>query len=144
MKFRSLLVILVAFFFIVGTAVAIEVKEPVGTVSIESKALAVGIGFQWGSGVLTIDGKKYNFKVKGLNVLDIGYTGVSAVGHVYNLNRVSDFGGTYTTGEIGFALAGGIAGLTMKNQNGVVMSMSSTQQGVRLTLAGGGLKVTLR
>lgn len=144
MKFRSMLVILVAIFFVVGTAFAAEVKEPVGTVTVESKSLAAGIGFQWGSGVLTIDGKKYNFKVSGLNILDIGFVGVSAVGEVYNLNRVSDFGGTYTTGEIGFALAGGVAGLTMKNQNGVVINLRSTQQGARLTLAAGGLKITLK
>jgi hypothetical protein len=32
----------------------------------------------------------------------------------------------------------------MKNENGVVMKLKSTQKGVRLTLAGGGLEVTLQ
>ena len=39
---------------------------------------------------------------------------------------------------------GGGSAITLKNRNGVVMKLKSTQKGIRLTLAGEGLKVTLK
>lgn len=144
MKFKTILVLLVAIVFVSTMTFAAEVKQPVGKVSIDYKAVAAGVGFSWGNGKLMIDGKTHTFSVDGLKLGDIAIAGVSAVGEVYNLNRVSDFSGTYTEGEIGFALAGGYGALTLKNQNGVVMSLRSTQRGARLTLGVGGLKVKLK
>ena len=144
MKLKTILVLLVAVVFVSSMTFAAEVKEPTGKISISYTAVAAGIGFSWGDGKLMIDGKTYRFSVKGIKALDVAIAGVSAVGEVYNLNNVSDFSGTFTEGEIGFALAGGYGALTLKNQNGVVMSLRSTQRGARLTLGVGGLKVKLK
>jgi len=46
--------------------------------SIETKAVAVGIGYSWGEGVLSFQGKEYPFKIKGLSVVDVGISSMSA------------------------------------------------------------------
>jgi len=118
--------------------------EPSATVSIETTSVAIGIGFEWGHGTLKFQGKEYKFSVKGLSVVDLGVSTISATGHVYHLNRVSDFPGTFTAVEAGIAIGGGVGAQTMENQYGVVMSLTSTKAGLKLKLAPEGLKVQLK
>jgi hypothetical protein len=115
----------------------------VGTVSFTGGAVALGIGFQWGSGTLTFRGREYPFSVRGLSALDIGATRVSATGTVRNLVNVAAFSGNYVAVSAGATLAGGGAVGTLRNQNGVTIDGISTQQGVRLTLAASGLNISL-
>ena len=116
--------------------------EVSGTVEIESKAVAIGIGFQWGGGTLTMyDGSTHKFTLKGLSVLDVGVSSVTASGEVFKLTDPQDFAGTYFAGQAGGALGGGGASIVMRNRNGVVMRLESKQKGVRLTLAPEGISV---
>jgi len=115
-----------------------------GTVKIESTSVALGVGVTWGDGELTYDGQVYHFSVSGLSVVDLGIASVSAAGEVYNLNRLEDFAGTYVAGEAGAALGGGASITRMKNQNGVVIQLDSTQSGAKLTLAAEGVKVEMK
>jgi Cu/Ag efflux protein CusF len=116
--------------------------EVSGTVEIESKAVAVGIGFQWGGGTLTMyDGSTHKFKLKGLSVLDVGVSSNTASGEVFKLTDPQDFVGTYLAGQAGGALGGGGASIVMKNKKGVVMRLESKQKGVRLTLAPEGISI---
>ena len=114
-----------------------------GTVTFSGGAFAVGIGFQWGSGVLTYQGQQYPFKISGLSVLDVGVSGVSGRGTVRNLHSVADFGGNYVSVSAGLTVAGGGSVTTLRNQNGVVIDATATGQGARLTLAPGGVNITL-
>lgn len=114
-----------------------------GTVAFTGGAVAAGIGYQWGNGVLTWRGAQYPFRLTGLSVVDVGITRLSATGRVRNLHRLEDFNGNYVAASAGGALAGGASATTLRNQNGVIMEGISTQQGVRLTLAPGGVSVTL-
>jgi len=114
-----------------------------GSVSFSGGAVALGVGFQWGSGVLTFRGRQYPFRVHGLSVLDIGATRVSATGTVRNLNNVADFNGNYAAVSAGATVAGGGSIGALRNQNGVVIDGITTQQGLRLTLAASGLNLTL-
>jgi hypothetical protein len=114
-----------------------------GTISFTGGAIAVGVGFQWGGGTLTYQGQQYPFRVSGLSVVDVGVTRVSASGTVRNLRSVADFSGNYVSLSAGATLAGGGAVTTLRNQNGVVIDGVSTSQGVRLTLAPGGVNITL-
>jgi hypothetical protein len=114
-----------------------------GTVSFTGGAVALGVGFQWGSGILTFRGREYPFRVSGLSVLDVGVTRVSATGTVRNLVNVANFSGNYVAVSAGATVAGGGAVGTLRNQNGVTIEGISTQQGVRLTLATSGLNITL-
>jgi len=126
-----------------STGMASDAK-PSGTVSIQTKAVALGVGVQWGSGVLKFQGKEYAFKVNGLSVVDVGISQVSAVGDVFSLNKIEDFAGTFTAADAGIAVGGGVGAVAMKNQNGVVMKLTSTQKGVKLKLAAEGIKIQMK
>jgi hypothetical protein len=114
-----------------------------GTVTFTGGAFAVGIGFQWGNGTLTYQGHQYAFRVNGLSVLDVGVTGVSGSGTVRNLHNVADFSGNYVSISAGVTVAGGGSVTSLRNQNGVEIDGVTTAQGVRLTLAPGGVNITL-
>ncbi|HEX6775242.1 MAG TPA: EipA family protein [Methylomirabilota bacterium] len=126
-----------------GMAMAAE-EKPSGTVSMESKSVAIGVGVSWGDGKLRYKGKTHTFSVKGLSVIDLGVSKVSARGKVYHLNKVEDFSGTYAAAQAGAAVGGGMSVVALKNENGVVMELSSTQTGVKLTLAGEGIEIKLK
>jgi hypothetical protein len=114
-----------------------------GTVTFTGGAVAIGIGFQWGNGILTFQGQQYPFKVSGLSVLDVGAAGISGSGTVRNLHKVADFSGNYVAFSAGVTLAGGGSVTSLRNQNGVVIDDVSTARGARLTLAPGGVNITL-
>jgi hypothetical protein len=114
-----------------------------GTVTFTGGAVAIGIGFQWGNGTLTYQGRQYSFKLDGLSVVDVGVTRMTGTGTVRNLRNVADFSGNYVSLSAGATVAGGGSVTTLRNQNGVVIDGIATSQGVRLTLAPGGVNVTL-
>ena len=91
--------------------------------------VALGIGWSWGKGTLSFKGKKYEFKVDGLSVIDVGITKATSNGKVYNLKNLSDFDGIYTAMAAEGTVAGGAGVTKMKNQNGVVIELVSTTQG---------------
>jgi len=123
---------------------AAEGPKPSGTVSIESRSIAAGIGVSWGDGKLNFQGKEMPFSIDGLTLVDFGIAKASATGEVYNLTDISKFNGTYVAAEAGFALAGGVGGTVLRNQNGVVMHLHSVSTGARLQLGTSGLNVKLK
>jgi hypothetical protein len=114
-----------------------------GTVSFTGGAVAIGIGFQWGGGTLTFQGRQYPFRLDGLSVVDVGVTRITGSGTVRNLRNIADFSGNYVSATAGATLGGGGSLTTLRNQNGVVIDGVTTAQGVRLTLAPGGVNITL-
>ena len=129
------------------TAVTLAVAQdgpPSGKVSVESKAVALGVGVSWGDGKLTYQGKEHVFSINGLSVVDLGVAKVTATGEVFNLKKISDFNGNYVAGEAGAAVGGGAGTAILKNQNGVVMKLKGTGTGVKFTLAGKGVEVKLK
>jgi hypothetical protein len=123
-----------------GSAVA---QEPNGKVKMTGKSLAAGVGYSWGSGVLTYQGKDYPFSISGLSAGDIGFDVAELSGEVFNLQNLEDFNGNYTSFAAGITVAGGGTGATMRNQNGVVMNVVATTQGLMFKLGIDGLKVEL-
>jgi hypothetical protein len=123
---------------------AAESPTPSGKVTIESRSIAAGIGVTWGDGKLSFQGKEIPFSIDGLTLVDFGISKASATGEVYNLTDMSKFDGTYAAAEAGFALAGGVGGMVLRNQNGVVMHIHSTTQGAKLQLGTSGLTVKLK
>jgi len=144
-KFRA--VSRIALFLVLAlatTAVPAQSPEPSGKVSIDSTSIAAGIGVSWGDGILNFKGKQIRFSIDGLTLVDFGITKASAVGEVYNLTDPSKFEGNYVAGEAGFTLAGGMGGIAMRNQNGVVMILRSASQGARLQLGPSGMIIKLK
>jgi hypothetical protein len=81
--------------------------------------------------------------VDGLSVVDVGVTRVTGSGTVRNLRNLADFNGNYVAVSAGVTVAGGGSVGTLRNQNGVVIDGVTTAQGVRLTLAPGGVNIRL-
>ena len=127
-----------------GSLVLAATPQSSGTVQISSSAVAAGIGVTWGDGTLKYRDQSYAFSVNGLSVADLGISSITASGEVSNLNKIEDFSGNYAAGEAGVALAGGPSDVVMKNENGVVIRLHGTQQGVRLTLAAQGVSLKLK
>jgi hypothetical protein len=116
---------------------------PVGSVSIDMTSVAAGVGFSSGSGVLRFKGKSYLFKIDGLSVGNVGISSISAVGNVYHMVNVSQFPGNYAAVGAGVAIAGGMAGLKMQNQSGVIINLYAVQQGVQLNIGPQGFNITM-
>jgi hypothetical protein len=145
-KVRTLsrLVMLVLLTVCAATAVAADSPKPSGKVTMESKSIAAGIGVTWGEGKLNFKGKDYPFSIDGLTVVDFGISKASATGDVYNLTDVAKFAGTYVAAEAGFTLAGGMGGMVLRNQDGVVMHIRSVSKGAKLQLGTSGLTIKLK
>jgi hypothetical protein len=113
------------------------------TVKLTEGAVAVGIGWSWGKGVLTCKGKEYPFKVEGLSVLEVGVKKAAATGEVYNLTKLEDFGGVYRTAAIEGTLVKGKGATALQNAAGVSLQLKSSTKGANLKLGTDGLKLTL-
>jgi hypothetical protein len=135
------LAVIVLIFCVIAAASAAD--TPSGTVSLQSTSVAAGVGVQWGEGILTYNGNKYLFSVQGLEVLGVGYSEVEAEGTVYNLTMLADFEGVYASGEASATVRSGLSTVTMRNPNGVVISLRTLQEGAKLTLAVGGVNIAL-
>jgi hypothetical protein len=117
---------------------------PDATLRIQQKSVALGIGYQWGSGTLSFHRRTYPFKIDGLAVNAVGAAKSEAIGYVYNLKSVADFPGTYTAIEAGGAVGGGTGITSMKNSNGVRITLHTTSQGIEAKAAPEGVKITLQ
>jgi len=137
--------LLAAALLVSGMALAADAKMPVGKVSIEEKQIGLILGGTWGGGTLTFEGKEYPFKLTGLSAgMNVGISKMSASGQVYDLMDVSKFPGTYTKLDASVALGGGMGGLRLKNENGVIMTLHSRTKGLDLNLGKvSGITVTM-
>src|SRR5436305_7626888 len=121
-------------------------SKPDATLRLSTGGFALGIGVNWGSGTLAYRGKDYPVKVKGLSVGRVGATSSSAYGEVFNLKHLQDFNGHYDVGGAGtrgVTLGAGKTGTIMSNQAGVIVRVSSTQQGIAVNATGGGVDLQL-
>ena len=70
-----------------------------------------------------------------------------AYGEVFNLKHLQDFNGHYDVGGAGtrgVTVGAGKSGTLMTNQAGVIVRISSTQQGVSGNATGGGVDMQLQ
>jgi hypothetical protein len=123
---------------------AADKEKPDATVKLTSGSVAVGVGYSWGSGVLIYKGKKHPFTIDGVSVGDVGASKATTSGNVYHLKSLTDFEGNYTAASAGATLGGGGSATTMKNQNGVVINLTSTTRGLKLKLAAEGVKIAFK
>src|ERR1700683_4627295 len=78
--------------------------EPDGTVVFSGGSVAAGIGYTWGHGSLTYQGKTHSFDVAGLSVIDAAVSDISASGVVYNLKNLADLNGNSVADSAGRTL----------------------------------------
>jgi hypothetical protein len=128
---------------VTATEALAQSPTPAARVSIETTSIAAGFGFSWGHGILRLKGETFHFSLDGMTLMDFGISKASAAGEVYNLIDLDEFDGTYIATEASFALGGGMGGLSLRNQHGVVMHLSSVSQGARLQLGVSGMTIKL-
>jgi hypothetical protein len=117
---------------------------PDATVEISGRAIAAGIGFEWGHGEVTFHGQKHRFNLSGLSIVDVGVADISASGVVYNLRNLQDLNGNYAVASAGLTIAGGGSAAYLENEHGVVIKIVSTSRGLRFNLSATGMKLRLQ
>ena len=140
---RLMMAVVVAVSFVAALGGLAAAESQKGTLQLSDGSVAAGIGFSWGTGTLTYAGKTYRVKVDGLSVGEVGITRATAVGTVSNLKKLSDFSGTYVAAGAGATAAGGAGVAVMRNENGVVIELTSTAQGASLKLGVDGVRLAL-
>lgn len=125
-----------------GPGWAVEDKAD-ATLRLESRQVSFGVGWSWGSGTITYGGKSHRFKIDGLGINAVGVSASEATGYVYDLKSLKDFEGTYTAIEASGTAGAGKGIATMKNQNGVRITLHSTTQGIEVVAGPEGIKITL-
>jgi len=118
-----------------------------GTLEVKGGTIGFLVGFRWGTGTLTLNnGTKLKFSFRGLKALETGAVEVKMIGTVYNLKKPADFEGTFTGFSGSMTLGKELFGfVNLENANGVIVSVKSANEGVRLSAPGpGGVNVSFQ
>ena len=116
---------------------------PSATVSIHEWSAAYYAQAEAGKGTLYYNGGRHHFTSTGGGVGGSGVQKVSATGKVFNLNRLSDFSGTYHGVSRGLTLIEGQMHAKLTNQNGVVMYLAGDTEGLASSLGAQAFEVHL-
>jgi hypothetical protein len=117
---------------------------PSGRVNLEFGQGGFILSTSGGKGVLTYRGRRYPFAVGSVGFGGIGVSKVTAVGEVYDLNRLEDFAGAYGQARAGYAMGSGKGVQWLQNGNGVVIKLRTVTKGVSLDLGADGLVIKLK
>jgi hypothetical protein len=116
---------------------------PSATVRITEWSAAYYASAAGGKGTLYYHGHRHHFTISGLGAGGAGGQKISATGKVYNLNRLSDFSGTYRGVSRGLTLIEGKMHAKLTNQNGVVMYLAGQTEGLASSLGAQAFEVSL-
>jgi hypothetical protein len=136
-------VALAAFVAVLAAPLLAEDKAPDATIRLEEGSVAAGIGWTWGHGTLSYQGKTYRVKVEGASVAEVGVTKAVASGNVYNLKSLGDFDGVFAAAGAEGTAGKGAGVSSLRNGKGVVINLKSETQGANIKLAASGLKLTV-
>ena len=109
-------------------------------------SFALGLGYSSGDGALIIEGVgKYAFSMKSFDFGSVAATSVTGRGKVRGLSSgdLDKFTGTYTAASTAVAFGAGGGVIVMRNQNGVVITLTSTQVGIQATFGASGMDIEL-
>ena len=116
---------------------------PSATVKIQEWSAAYYGSAAAGKGTLYYNGQRHHFTISGLGVGGAGGQKISATGKVYNLNRLSDFSGTYHGISRGLTLIEGKMHAKLTNGNGVVMYLAGETEGLASSMGAQAFEVNL-
>ena len=117
--------------------------QPSGTIHLDEWQFMAIVEGDFGHGTLAYNNKIYKFKVKGIGALGYGVQKLSAVGHVYHLNDIADFPGSYSEARAGLTVAKGVGALYIRNDNGVVIELKTHADGVALSVGVSGITIEM-
>ena len=135
----------ITFLLIAGCASMTQAPStpPSATVSIHEWSAAYYAQAETGKGILNYHGGRHHFTISGGGLGGSGAQKVSATGTVYNLNRLSDFSGTYKGISRGLTLIEGQMHAKLTNQNGVTMYLAGKTEGLASSLGAQAFEVNL-
>ncbi|UPK29837.1 hypothetical protein IVB26_16125 [Bradyrhizobium sp. 195] len=111
-------------------------------VKIVKAGLLVGAGA--GNGVLTYRGHNYPFQVSGIS---LGITAGATIGRLdgwaSGIREISDFAGSYSSVGGGAALVGGVNGVHLRNDKGVVIVLRGPKAGLEFAANLSGITISL-
>jgi hypothetical protein len=116
---------------------------PSATVSIREWSAAYYGSVATGKGTLNYNGQRHRFTISGAGVGGAGGQKISATGTVYNLNKLSDFNGTYHGISRGLTLIEGKMHAKLTNQNGVTMYLAGETEGLASSMGAQAFEVNL-
>jgi len=116
---------------------------PSATVSIREWSAAYYGSAAAGKGTLYYNGRRHHFTISGLGAGGVGGQKISATGKVYNLNKLSDFSGSYRGVSRGLTLIEGKMHAKLTNGNGVVMYLAAETEGLASSMGVQAFEVTL-
>src|SRR5262245_2859819 len=133
----------IASLWLVFRVLSAEAQPPDATLTWTMVSLADGVGYGRGEGVLTFQGHAYPFRIGALAVGEMGVSKAEATGSVDQLTKIEDFSGEYVAASASAAIGEGHGIATMRNQHGVVIDLTAIDQGITLTFAVEGVKITV-
>jgi hypothetical protein len=116
---------------------------PSATVRIQEWSAAYYASAAAGKGTLYYNGQRHHFTISGIGAGGAGGQKVSATGKVYNLNKLSDFSGTYHGISSGLTLIEGKMHAKLTNGNGVVMYLAGQTEGLASSMGAQAFEVNL-
>jgi len=116
---------------------------PSATVRIQEWSAAYYASAAAGKGTLYYNGHRHHFTISGGGLGGAGGQKISATGKVYNLNRLSDFSGTYHGVSRGLTLIEGKMHAKLTNGNGVVMYLAGETEGLASSMGAQAFEVNL-
>jgi hypothetical protein len=128
---------------LMGTPAIADDKMPDATVRLSEGSVAAGIGWSWGHGEISYQGKTYRIKIDGLSVAEVGITKAEATGTIYNLKDLADINGVYAAAGAEGTAGKGAGVSSLRNAKGVVINLKSETKGADIKIAASGLKITL-
>ena len=76
--------------------------------------------------------------------LTIGAASADMVGQVYNLKKLSDINGIYSSASASLAAGAGAADMVLQNAEGVQLFLTGKQIGIEASLSATGLRISLQ
>jgi hypothetical protein len=131
-KHRSNRIALMALALAVGVAAPSHAITGTVRVTVAKAGFVVGAG--GGRGTLTFRHRNYPFTVQGLS---LGFTAGASinklVGRADYMSELGDFAGTYSVVGAGGALIGGVGGVQLKNDKGVIITLQGPKGGLEVS-----------
>jgi len=115
--------------------------RPDARLEFTSTAYGFLVGVNKGQGKLIFKERQYLFSVSSVKFGTLGFTRVDAEGQVYRLRDIADFPGRYYAAEGAFTVGQGGGSAVLRNEKGVMLYLQNAQQGIELTLGGGGIDI---
>ncbi len=144
MRSLGLWVAVIATILTSTSGVFAEDKKPDATLELTQTSVALVFGYTWGGGTLTFQDKSYKVEIDGLSFMALGYAQAKASAEVFNLKTIDAFNGTYMAASVEGTAWEGAGATTMRNQNGVVIQLFTTTQGLNLKLAPEGVRLSIK